>query len=831
MEEKKQKKNPMEGLATFIVDKRNLFFLIYIAAFIFSIFAKSWVKVDNELTDYLPETTETRQGLDIMNNNFITYGTSRIMISNITYPQAEALVDQIEAVKGVDQVEFDDTEDHFQGTSALYSVTYTDEADSDVSLQALEDIKTLLSDYDVSVSGEVGNDASTTLAQEINVIMVIVIIIIILVLLVTSQTYAEIPVLLLTFGAAIILNQGTNFLFGTISFVSNSVCSILQLALSIDYAIILCHRFSEERENLEPRDACITALSKAIIEISSSSLTTMSGLLAMMFMHFQIGFDLGRVLIKAVIFSMIAVFTLMPGLLMIFSKWIDRTHHRKFIPDIFGWGKLITKIYPLLMPIFVVAIVVGCYFSNKCPYVFSQNNIDTLNQSEAQLEEKKIKETFGDTNIMALIVPSGSYDKEKAVLEKLETYDEVDYTTGLSNIEVSMDDEDEEDGSSSSKKTDSYMLTDSLTPRQFAELADLDIEQARLIYTAYAIENEEYGHIINNLDGYGVPLLDMFLFAYDHLDYVNLDQDQVDKLDDLHEQLTKGQEQLQSDKYTRMLISLNLPEEDEETFEFLNTIRKVAKQEYGEDAEIYLVGNSTSDYDLSSSFSQDNLMISILSALFVIIVLLFTFQSVGMPVLLIIVIQGSIWINFSVPYLTNTPLFFLGYLVVSSIQMGANIDYAIVIANRYTELKKELPIKEAIITTLNQAFPTIVTSGAIMATAGVLIALITTNPAIYGIGVCLGRGTLISMFLVMAILPAILILGDKILERSSFNIKYPERTHSVSGKVHVDGRVRGYISGQIDAEIHGLVDGDIDAVVDIKQIKKLDEEEDEEDDW
>lgn len=151
MEEKKQKKNPMEKIATFIVDKRNLFFLIYVAAFIFSIFAKSWVKVDNELTDYLPETTETRQGLDIMDKNFITYGTSRIMISNITYPQAEALVDQIEAVKGVDQVEFDDSEDHFKGTNALYSITYTDEAESDVSVQALDDIKSLLSDYDVSV--------------------------------------------------------------------------------------------------------------------------------------------------------------------------------------------------------------------------------------------------------------------------------------------------------------------------------------------------------------------------------------------------------------------------------------------------------------------------------------------------------------------------------------------------------------------------------------------------------------------------------------------------------------------------------------------------------
>ena len=175
----------------------------------------------------------------------------------------------------------------------------------------------------------------------------------------------------------------------------------------------------------------------------------------------------------------------------------------------------------------------------------------------------------------------------------------------------------------------------------------------RIIYSAYAVDNEEYGHIINNLDGYGVPLIDMFLFAYEHLDYVNLDQDQVDKLDDLHDQLIKGQDQLQSDKYTRMLISLNLPEENDETFEFLSTIRKVAQKHYGEDAEIYLVGNSTSDYDLSSSFSQDNLMISILSALFVIIVLLFTFKSVGMPILLIIVIQGSIWINFSVPYLTG----------------------------------------------------------------------------------------------------------------------------------------------------------------------------------
>ena len=231
------------------------------------------------------------------------------------------------------------------------------------------------------------------------------------------------------------------------------------------------------------------------------------------------------------------------------------------------------------------------------------------------------------------------------------------------------------------------------------------------------------------------------------------------------------------------------------------------------------MGNATSDYDLSSSFSNDNLLISILTIVFVILVLVFTFQSAGLPVLLILVIQGSVWINFSFPYLMQQNLFFLSYLVVSSIQMGANIDYAIVIANRYMELKQTMKPKEAVVEALNEAFPTIITSGTILAAAGILIGFLSSNPAISSIGVCLGRGTVISIFLVMGVLPQILLLGDIIIEKTAFTLKsrLPVQTHT--GSMRVDGHVRGYVSGMVDADFKGTVYGTINAAVEADSIR------------
>lgn len=801
MEEQKPKGSGMEKIATFIVDKRNLFFLLYAFALIFSIVATGWVKVENDITTYLPEDTETRQGLTVMNDNFVTYGTARVMVSNVTYETAENICSDLESIDGVTSVDFDDTTDHYKSASALFSVTFDGTTTDDISVHALHTIRDMLAGYDTYIDTEVGVDTSADLQSEMSVILVLAAIVIVLVLTLTSRSYAEVPVLIMTFGAAALLNMGTNFLCGTISFISNSVTVILQLALAIDYAIILCHRFSDEHETKDTREACIAALSKAIPEISSSSLTTISGLGALAFMHFGIGRDMATVLIKAILFSLLSVFTLMPGLLMVFSKKIDATRHKNLIPKITFLGKFDVATRFIVPPIFAVVVVVTAVLANKCPYCYSYTDLVTAKQSESQIAHQKIKNTFGVNNMVAVIVPTGDYDSERQLLKDLDSCAEVKSTQGLANIDA----------------MDGYKLADALTPRQMSELAGLDYEVAEALYAAYAVDQNEYGKLISGLGDYKVPLFDMFMFLQREMKdgNITLDGDIQETLDDLFEQLNKAQLQLQSDKYSRLVVYLNLPEESDETMDFLDTMHALIAKYYSSDT--YIVGNSTNVKDLSSSFGEDNMLISVLSALFVVIILLFTFKSAGLPVLLIIVIQGSIWINFSVPTIQHESLYFLGYLIVNSIQMGANIDYAIVISSHYTDLKKEMRPKEAIIAALNEAFPTIFTSGTILAVAGALIGVMTTNPVIAAIGTCLGRGTVISIVLVMAVLPQILLIGDTIVERTSFDVKVPvdlsRVNRTASGNMRVSGRVRGYVNGVIDAEIKGTLNGTLKASV------------------
>ena len=809
MEEQKPKGSGMEKIATFIVDKRNLFFLLYAFALIFSIVATGWVKVENDITTYLPEDTETRQGLTVMNDNFVTYGTARVMVSNVTYETAENICSDLESIDGVTSVDFDDTTDHYKSASALFSVTFDGTTTDDISIHALHTIRDMLAGYDTYIDTEVGVDTSADLQSEMSVILVLAAIVIVLVLTLTSRSYAEVPVLIMTFGAAALLNMGTNFLCGTISFISNSVTVILQLALAIDYAIILCHRFTDERETRTARDACITALSKAIPEISASSLTTVSGLAALGFMEFKIGLDMALVLVKAILFSLLSVFTLMPGLLMLFSPLMDRTRHKKLLPNITPIGKFAVKTRRVVPPLFAILLVGAFILSNRCPFVYSYNNIETANMNERQAAYFKIQHTFGTTNMVALVVPSGNYDAEAKILEELDTRPEVKSTMGLANIEA----------------MDGYTLTDSLNPRELSELVGMDYEVAQLLYSAYAIENDQYGEFVQGLDKYDVPLFDMLMFLKDQLDSHNISLDDMDEasLNDIFSQLDMAQKQLKSDRYSRMVVYLNLPEESDETFAFLTEMRNIVGKYY--DGDYYVVGNSTSSRDLSSSFVKDNLVISILSSLFVILVLLFTFQSAGLPILLIACILGSVWINFSFPTLANQPLYFLGYLIVQSIQMGANIDYAIVISSHYQELKATMTHKEAIVEALNASFPTIFTSGTILSAAALLIGNISTNPVISILGTCLGRGTIISIVIVLGVLPATLVLSDSIINRTSFKMKGIELpTRTASGTMYVSGHLRGQVSGVLDGEFTGTIRGDMHAIVSTNtKVKKLDD--------
>lgn len=790
------KRSFVEKLAEFIVDKRNFIFFAFAVICAFCVVTRNWVEVNDDITAYLDKDSETTRGLEIMDAEFKEYATARVMVANVTYERALELQETIERIPGVHGVEFDDSSSHYASASALFEVTFDGDTTASISESALDDIKDTLSGYDLYVSSDVGNPLEQTIQSEMVIVLIIAVVIIIVVLLFTSHTYAEVPVLLITFGAAALLNMGTNYWFGTISYITNSIAVVLQLALAIDYAIILCHRYTEERETKDARSAVIAALSKAIPEISASSLTTISGLAALTLMHFRLGYDMGIVLIKAIIMSMISVFFLMPGLLMLFSGLIDKTHHKNFVPKISALGHMAVKTRYVVPPAFILIAVAAFIFSSRCPYVYGYSTLDTIKQSEAKIAEKLIDSTFGTENFIAMVVPSGDYEKEKNLISALESIDEVSSVLGLANTEA----------------LDGYTVTAALTPRQFAELMDLSIEQARVLYAAYAVEQGEYGKVVSALDEYQIPLIDLFFYLYDmeQSGLITLDDETSEQLSDAHEQLEFGQSQLEGENYSRFVVYLNLPEESEETFAFLDTLHMVAERYYD---DVTLVGESVNERDLKSSFSEDNLLISILSALFVIVVLLFTFRSVGLPILLIIVIQSSIWINFSVPYLTNSNLFFISYLIVSAIQMGANIDYAIVISSRYMDLKSTMHPKEAIVEALNQAFPTIITSGLMLASAGVIIGFMTSDNTIASIGICLGRGTLISIILVMCVLPQFLLLGDIIIEKTAFSFKRPELTHIESSTVRIHGRVRGQISGFVDADIRGVFQGSINAMV------------------
>ena len=753
----------MMRIAKFIVNKRKAFLALFALACVYSVISIPKVEVIEDVTEYLPKTTETRRGLDTMEEEFTTFGSGKILVANITYEQALRVAEEMEQIEGVSQVQFydesddayedEELEDYYKDASALFSITFTDEEDAEVTQRAIVKVRELVSGYSSYVYTTVDKDDAASLQKDMGVILAFASIVIVSVLLFTSLTYMEIVIFVLVFGVSALLNMGTNYLMGSISFVTNAVGTVLQLAMAIDYAIILFHRFMEEREHYEAEQAITVALSKAIPEISSSSLTTISGMVALMFMQFGIGMDLGRVMTKAIIFSLITVFLLMPALVMMFNKAIDRTRHRNFVPKINLWGKLMVKIRFVTIPLIVVGAVFGFIWSGKCQFVYDHSSINSPKKNEYLTSKDRISETFEMTNTMAVIVPKGDYQKEGQLLDALESMDIVESATGLANIEVG------DDGK--------YILVDRLGPREFSSIADVDLDLARMLSRLYAVSREQYGALFRNVDDYRVSIIDMVDFIYEQKESGALDfgREQSEEIDDLHEAVTDARKQLEGENYSRMLFQLKGPAEGAETFANIDAVHRVVERYY---ESAMVVGDPTSNYDLSRSFEKDNVIISVLTALLVGIILLVTFQSAGLPFMLVFTIQSSIWFNFSVPYLTGDTMYFLSYLVVSSIQMGATIDYAIVITTRYVELRKTMDsLEKAVVESLNQAFPTIVTSGSILTCAGFLIGGITSNGVIASLGKTLGRGTLISIIMVMLFLPQLLMVFDKLIDKTA----------------------------------------------------------------
>ena len=673
----------MRKFYSIVVRKRKTVICFFLILSIISFFMKSMVSVDYDINDYLPDDSPSTIAIDVLGQEFEGgIPNARVMVSDVTIPQALDYKEKLEAIDGVSAVTWlDDSVDiitpldnldpkvvetYYKDNTALFTVTI----EEDKRIEAVAGIEDLVGqDNAIAGSAVATADATTNTVSEIQTITVIAVLFVLIVLLATTNYWLEPLVILIGLGIAIIINDGTNLMFGEISFVTNAAGSILQLAVSLDYSVFLIHRFEECRlENSDPQSAMIDALCKSTSSILSSGLTTVIGFLALVLMRFKIGPDLGLALAKGVAISLIVVFVFMPAFILSVYKLLDKSKHKQFLPSFRGFGGFVRKISIPMVCIFLVIFIPSYLASNANDYYFGSSHIfgegTRLGDDTAAIES-----VFGKSDTYVLMVPAGDTATEKELSNELHTLPQV-------------------------------------------------------------------SDIISYVDlaGAEVPL--------EYLDEKTISQ-------------------LISEDYSRMVISVNADYEGQETFDLVQKIRDIASEYYPD--EYYLAGEGVSTYDLMNTVMDDMLKVNMLAIGAVFLVLLVSLHSISLPVILVLSIETAIWLNLSVPYFMDTTIFYIAYLIISSIQLGATVDYAILMTDRYKENRQRFDKKQAVVETISDVTVSILTSGSVLTVVGLLMGYISTNQLLAQLGLFIGRGAIFSLAIVLFVLPGLLYLFDRLI--------------------------------------------------------------------
>lgn len=682
-----QSRTPAEVLARFIIEKRALIESIFVAGCIFSIIAMCFVNVNYDLTKYVPSYTQSSQGLDKMKEEFGYPGTARLMIKDVSLYEAKKYKDQLAAVDGVDQilwcdtkvnvyagedfVNLDDIKDYYKDGCAVMDITFEEESDSPRTERAIDEMKAITGDKGCYVGMAVQNKSLIeTTAREMGRILVVAVIMILAVLCLATTAWTEPILFMLVMGVAVLLNKGTNIFLGTISFLTDNVAIILQLATSMDYSIFLLDAFMSWRDTgLSEEEAIVKAVEEAINSIFASSLTTVVGFLALVTMKFNIGFDMGLVLAKGIVFSLLSVVFFMPAMILKFTKWNDRTKHRSFFPDFTKMGKGVFKIrYAVLIGIFL--ITPPAYVAQGMNhFLYGNSAVGGAKGTQVYEDDQEITARFGRSNMLLLIYPNNDMVAERRLSDELEDLPYVKSVTSMANT-----------------------LPEGV-PEEFLP------ESATSL---------------------------------------------------LHKNDT-----------ARMLIYIRTKGESDIAFQCTDQIRDIMKKYYPE--ESYVVGETPSTQDIKVTITEDNTRVNVLSLLGVFMVVMFSFHSVLIPLVVMIPIEVAIFLNMAIPYIQGVDMVYMGYIIVSSIQLGATVDYSILLTNNYIAKRKLLPKKEACIEAVTRSCSSIFTSGTIITLAGYIVHFISTTAAIGDLGHLIGRGGLLSVMLVLTLLPALLVLCDPLI--------------------------------------------------------------------
>ena len=672
----------MDGLTRGITRHKKLVIAIFLVATVISAVLILGVSVNYDLTDYLPEDSESTIALDLMYEEFGSgVPNTRVMVRNLTLTGAVEMKEKIAQAPGVTGVMWlDDTQDmstpielmdsatveqYWHDGTALYQVTIEEGRESEAVAALYEMLGS-----DVAISGNSANTASmqNLVVSEVVGAASILIPIIIIILLLTTTSWISPVLFLLTIGVAVLINMGTNVVFGEISFVTQSVSPILQLAVSLDYAIFLLNSFGRHRQEVDSSETAMRlAIKESFSSIAASAATTLFGFMALMFMRFGIGSDLGLNLMKGIVLSYVSVMVFLPALALASVKLLDKTSHRPIIHTGKRLGRALVKVrIPAL--ILVLIAVIPCYLAQtRADFLYGNGTPDT--RTDYGRDTVAINEEFGESNALVLLVPRGDPGAEAKMAEELAGIDHV--TSVLS-----------------------YAGTVGAVPEGF------------------------------------------------------LDESIVS--------------QFYSDGYARIIMYTDTSEEGDEAFAVVEQVRAAADKYY---SESWLCGQSANLYDMRDVVTADSTLVNWIAIGFIFLTLLVTFKSATLPFILLFVIEAAIWINLSVPYFADQPLVYIGYLVINTVQLGATIDYAILMTNGYTANRRTMGKREAVVATLNTNFESVLTSGVILTAAGLCLGFVSSLQVVAELGILLARGTVLSMAMVVLALPALLMLFDPLTAR------------------------------------------------------------------
>jgi predicted RND superfamily exporter protein len=585
--------------------------------------------------------------------------------------QALELKSKIAAVTNVSEVKWlDDTANINQPLSfipekqldayykegwALYQVKFSDSGSGKEISTALSAIREIISDEGAMSGGAVNNAAAKqNTGKELQAMMLWLIPIVLVIMLFSTGSWFEPVLFLLNIGIAILINTGTNVFLGSVSFVTQTSASVLQLAVSMDYSIFLLHAFGDFRkEGQEPKAAMKLAMKRAFPSIIASAATTIIGFLALCFMRFLIGADMGIVLAKGVTISLLSVVFLLPVLTLIFNRLIEITRHRPLMPGFQRFARFAVKAAVPVAILMCVVIVPAFLAQGRNDFIYGSSAMTGDENSIIGRDDRAISERFGKNNQMVLIIPHTDFEAEQELAEELLN---IDLVTNVSSYATNI--------------------------------------------------------------GCQIPM-------------ESIPEDKLSLL------ISKG--------YSRMVISVNSDQECPEAFTVVERIRETAAARY---EEYYLTGSSVNVYDMR--------------------------EVVTIPVALLASIEVSIWLNLSFPYFSGNRLIYIGYIIISAVQLGATVDYAILLSSRYMEKRKILGKREAATAAIRESTGSILTSAGILAAAGIIISQISTNGVIAQLGELIGRGAAISAFSVLFFLPSLLMLLDKVIRKTTLKANFME---------------------------------------------------------